>query len=151
MAKKDVQRTATVHPSSSRGVHVPGEGTYILVNHSRLDVLIGKYMEILDILPADQGTPLKKQIKKIAREWLDGYYEGQALRHDSSSFYGYSFDDGESDERCYVAGLDEVFVLEPKTVPAFDNTDDRYERMLEIASTHNDIWRTKSMYDGPSE
>lgn len=147
MASK--QRTATVYPSSSRGVHIPGEGTYVLIDHARLDVLIGTYMELLDILPSDQGAPLKKQIKKISREWLDGYYDQQALRQDSSSFYGYDFDDEPfpndvKAERCYVAGLDEVFVLEPKQVPAFNNTDDRWERSQELTEAHNGIWKNRS-------
>lgn len=137
MSEKTTVKTATVHPSSTHGVYIKGEGTYVLIDQSRLDVAIGNLMELFDILPKDQGDAIKKMTKKSLREWLDGYYNDQALKSDGTPFYGYYFD-GEDPNNSYahISGRDEIYVMEPKTVPAFDSKEEAYVRTIELQEKH---------------
>lgn len=129
---------ATVHPSPCRGIVSDGE-LYVQIDHNRLDVLIGELMELFDILPKDQGTAIKKKVKKISREWLDGYYNNQILGYGTGkspgiAFYGYNNEKG---EHCYVAALDEILFTESKQVPAF-------KTVIEAQDRNSRLWQEQA-------
>lgn len=49
---------------------------YVLVSHAELDSLVGRYMQMCDLIgDVEQRKALKDTIKQISRTWLDDLYE----------------------------------------------------------------------------
>ena len=52
------------------------KSVYVLVSHSELDSLVGRYMQMCDLIgDVEQRKALKDTIKRISRDWLDDLYE----------------------------------------------------------------------------
>lgn len=52
------------------------ESNYVLVSHHELDNLVGRLMQMCDLIgDIEQRTALKGTIKQINRDWLDDLYE----------------------------------------------------------------------------
>lgn len=50
-------------------------GYFVAVSHRELDTLIGRYMQMCDLIgDVEQRKALKDTIKSISREWLDDRY-----------------------------------------------------------------------------
>lgn len=49
---------------------------YVLTSHEELDSLVGRLMQMCDLIgDVEQRKALKDTIKQISREWLDNLYE----------------------------------------------------------------------------
>lgn len=49
---------------------------YVLVSHQELDNLVGRLMQMCELMgDIEQRNALKQEIKSRSREWLDGLYE----------------------------------------------------------------------------
>lgn len=52
------------------------DGSYVIVSHHELDSLVGRLMQMCDLIgDLEQKNALKNTIKNICREWLDTEYE----------------------------------------------------------------------------
>lgn len=49
---------------------------YVLVSHQEFDSLVGRYMQMCDLIgDIEQRKALKDTIKRIGRDWLDDLYQ----------------------------------------------------------------------------
>ena len=60
------------HPNTPLGVKTVS----VLVTHSELDTLVGRLMQMCDLIgDIEQRKALKDTIKQISRDWLDDLYD----------------------------------------------------------------------------
>ena len=71
-AVRSYSRKLVLVPDGETGGHVYA----VPVSHKELDSLIGRLMQMCDLIgDVEQRTALKSTIKQINRDWLDNLYE----------------------------------------------------------------------------
>jgi hypothetical protein len=76
---RDVTVEVSENGVSYRGFLVEtGNGILVPISHWELDTLVGRLMQMCDLIgDVEQRSALKSTIKQITREWLDNEYDNR--------------------------------------------------------------------------